>query len=233
MTAILERITEPGNHYSPEFVEQFKIFQEELKEFLNARSLEEQLRSIAEKGTAPDAALIFRFLEKRPGIHAGIPQQFEILQLLTQLRHSLAAPAEKNPGSETQEVRLADVALERFGFVLLSRIIASFEQHGSDHEIRDWIMRLEALQLTVANVAMGGFSVAECRVVDNELSAWLHSFSPADCDQLLRLKATVDRSRRLAEDYSDQVMGLFSWPGRTVGPRAGCCRNIHSCVRRR
>src|SRR5438876_11065191 len=40
-SALLERITAPGADYSSFFVEQFSLFHEELKEFFNARSLDE------------------------------------------------------------------------------------------------------------------------------------------------------------------------------------------------
>ena len=44
---ILGRITASGANYSHDFVEQFKIFHEELKEFFNATSLEQRLQAIS------------------------------------------------------------------------------------------------------------------------------------------------------------------------------------------
>ena len=45
-SALLERITAPGANYPSAFVEQFRLFHEELKEFFNARSLDERLKAL-------------------------------------------------------------------------------------------------------------------------------------------------------------------------------------------
>jgi len=49
----------------------------------------------------------------------------------------------------------------------------------------------------------------ECRALGAELRLWRERFDPSDREQLLRLKATADRARRLAEDYSDRILALF------------------------
>src|SRR5205814_6454877 len=48
-----------------------------------------------------------------------------------------------------------------------------------------------------------------CRALGAELRAWRESFDPSDREQLLRMKATADRARRLAEEYSDRILTLF------------------------
>src|SRR5262245_6554764 len=45
-SALLERITAPGANYPAAFVEQFRLFHEELREFFNARSLDERLKAL-------------------------------------------------------------------------------------------------------------------------------------------------------------------------------------------
>jgi phosphoglucan,water dikinase len=220
-TAILGRVTAPGAAYSFGFVEQFKIFHEELKEFFNARSLVEQLLSIARKRTAPDETLVSRFLERLEGVEEGLLPRLETLQLLTDLRHSLAAPIEQSPGSETQELRLADIGLESFAFVLLSRIINGFEELTLPRENRDWVSQLTVFDLAVENVALSGFNTMECRAIVNEVTAWRESFAPSDREQLLRLKATVERSRRLADEYSERVVTLFEGRAERLGRALG------------
>jgi phosphoglucan,water dikinase len=59
------------------------------------------------------------------------------------------------------------------------------------------------------NLRLGGVSPEECRAVESELAAWHADFVPEDRDCLLRLKATVDRCRRIAEEYSDKILALF------------------------
>ncbi|MBW1675187.1 MAG: TIM barrel protein, partial [Deltaproteobacteria bacterium] len=63
--ALLERITAPDADYPPAFVEQFKRFHEELKEFFNARSLDEQLEAMTKKGTIQEVKLMHEFLEAK------------------------------------------------------------------------------------------------------------------------------------------------------------------------
>ena len=216
-TAIRERITAPGAQYSADFVNEFKIFHEELKEFFNARSLEEQLISIS-KESGPDVGLIRDFLEARGRIDEGIAQQRAALQLLTGLRRSLLARVGQNPGSESQDLRLAEIALESFAFVLLSRMINAFENLGVEAR---WDVLLDTLRLTVENVSLSGFSTGECRAIGAELDAWRRVFVPSQREQLLRLKATVDRGRRLAEEYSDRVSALFAGRVEKLGRALG------------
>src|SRR5262249_48589995 len=82
--ALLERIT-AGAEYATAFVEQFKIFHDELKEFFNARSLEERLNALIQTATPHRAALI-RSLMDRKEAAAGLRQQLEALTALTDLR---------------------------------------------------------------------------------------------------------------------------------------------------
>src|SRR6185369_16404801 len=80
---LLERITAPGANYSPVFVEQFKIFHNELREFLNARSLEERLNALLPAVSVEEASLIRAFLAEKNRI--GLPTQLATFRLLTDL----------------------------------------------------------------------------------------------------------------------------------------------------
>ena len=203
---ILDRITAPGAQYSRDFVEQFQIFHEELKEFFSARSLDEQLRGLAAKVSPENADLIQRFLQSKEQLGEDIPQQVATLRLLTGLRRAFLASVRNNPGSGGHELRLADIALEDLAFPLLSRLLASLDQLNGE---LPWPELLEALTLTVSNVGLSGFSAAECDALEAELGAWRQASDPASREHILRVKATIERSRRLADDYSGWVMGLF------------------------
>ena len=201
--AILARITAPGVSYSGDFVEQFRIFHEELKEFFNARSLAERLNALLPVLGSEETALIRSFLREKAG--TSLPEQLTAFRHLTELRELLLAAAEKQPGSEQQELLLSDIALEDFSFVLVSEIINGLDAACADA----WQPLLDALLLTIRNLELSRVAPNECRALEAELQAWRKDFDPAERDQLLRLKATVDRSRRLAEDYSNRVMALF------------------------
>src|SRR6266568_96322 len=83
-SALLERISAPGANYPPAFVEQFKLFHEELKEFFNARSLDERLKSLLPAVGADLAGLIRSFLNEKSATSSR--EHLAALGTLTALR---------------------------------------------------------------------------------------------------------------------------------------------------
>ena len=203
-SALLERITAPGANYPSAFVEQFRLFHEELKEFFNARSLDERLKALLPAVGASQAGLIRSFLSEKAGTRS--PEQLAAFRTLTTLRQGFLEAVERNPSLETQDFLLADIALEDFAFALLSEIINGFEAERAGSL---WEPSLDTLLLTITNLELSCLDPEECRALGAELRAWRETFDPSDREQLLRLKATADRARRLAEDYSDRIMALF------------------------
>ena len=202
--AILTRITAPAAGCSADFVAQFKVFHEELKEFFNARSLDEQLTALLPNSDTEEAATIRLFLRQKAD--STLTGQFDALQTLTELRRNFLKAVKANPGLETQEFLLADIGLEDFAFVLLSEMVNAFDAAKTSAA---WETLLDTLRLTIANLALSGVAPEECRAIEAELCAWEKNFDPSDREQLLRVKATADRARRLAEDFSDRITALF------------------------
>jgi phosphoglucan,water dikinase len=206
-TALLARITAPGANYSPEFVEQFKVFHEELKEFFNARSLEDRLKALLPSARDDEGALIRAFLAQKSAV--GLAQQLAAFNSLTELRRHLVESTQSHPDSEVEQRLLADIALEDFAFVLVSELINEIETAPVDKTSGLPQGPVETLLLTVMNLWLSRIEPEECAALQSELRAWSKDFDAADSVQLLRLKATVERSRRLAEDYSDRILELF------------------------
>jgi len=198
---LLERITAREATYPAEFVEQFRIFHEELKEFFNASSLDERLAALEKKASDEQADLIRVFLERKS--KTGFENQVTTLGALTALRHLVASVPENKSSSVAQEFVLADIGLEDFAFVLLSQLVNTFE--ASDPR-RSGMDLLEPLVLTGRNLAMSGISREEWDAINAELDAWRENFDPRDNEQLLRMKATIERSRRLAESFSERLI---------------------------
>jgi phosphoglucan, water dikinase len=235
--AILQRITAPGADYSAAFVEQFRIFHEELKEFFNARSLDQRLTALLQMADADLSRLIDSFL-KQKSESSSPPKQddktesstadLSLLDALTTLRRRLLADARSQGNAQAQPFLLADIGLEAFGFVLLSRLINAFEavnsvSEGKKPESRsqDWLPLMDALRLTLVNLELSSVAPEECGALDSELNAWRRDFSPTSRGHLLRLKATVDRSRRLAENYTDGIVALFAKQAQMLGHALG------------
>ena len=203
--ALLERITAPDTEYPPAFVEEFKQFHEELKEFFNARSLDEQLEAMTKKGSVQEVDFIREFLEAKEKADTS-EQLVTTFQRLTGLRGQFHERLKDNSGSEAQELQIADSRLEDFSFVLLSQLINHFE---APEDGMLWSPALYALALTVENLRLSGFDAKECQAVESELNFWRERFEPRDFQQLTRLKATLDRCGRLAEVYCDKILALF------------------------
>ncbi len=209
---ILQRITAPGAEYAQPFVEQFKIFHHELREFFNAGALEQRLNKICQ-GNDKITPIIQRFLKAKAAV-AKPGQQAALLKLLTRLRSELSHILRPDASPRTQNMRLTDIGLADYAFVLLSEIITEFE----NNQELPWKKVLEALIMTVDNIRLNGVEAAECTAITAELTAWRRNFDKRSTnhtldfklrDYLLRLKATLDRSQRLTDSYREMVLGLF------------------------
>jgi phosphoglucan,water dikinase len=215
-TKLLERITAPGANYSRDFVEQFQVFHEELKEFFNSRSLGERLNALIPEVKPERAELIRSFLMQKS--KGGFDEQLATFKELTELRESFASDIEKQSNGNRQDLILSDIGLEDFSFVLLSQMLNSFEASEPKRSGADL---LEPLRLSIRNIALSGISADECEAILAELNAWTANLDPNEREQLLRLKATVERCRRLAETYSEKVIGSLLSRAEELGQALG------------
>ncbi len=158
-----------------------------------------------EKGNVSERALIRDFFKSRKKADTYEEVQ-AVFRLLTELRSRFSDQLRGNTGPEGHELQLIDIALEDFSFVLLSRLINHLDALKKDIP---WISMLNSLTLTVRNLRLSGFDAEECLALESELKAWSGRFDRRDRDQLLRIKATVDRCRRLAEVYCGKILALF------------------------
>ncbi len=199
---ILERISAPGADYSPGFVEQFRICHQELSEFFNASTLDQRLEGLLPSLPAGDAARMRCFLLLKAKRGRPDADLLELLAQLTALREGLSQRTPEAEGEQAQRLRLADIGLEDYAFALLSEAANRFDSQG-------WSSLLAALAIAVANVRLSDMEAPECTAVMSELQAWTPMFDPTQRFHLLRLKATLERTRRIADSYSDRVLALF------------------------
>jgi len=218
--ALLERITAPGANFSPAFVEQFKLFHAELKEFFNAQSLDERLETLQRSVDPKQAELIRLFLRQKTG--AAPPGQMAALRVLTTLRHNFLEIVAQERRGGAQELLLADIAMEDFAFVLLSEIINGCEALPTDSALR---FETDALVVALNNLALSGYEREESRSVASELEEWSRSSASALRDDLLRLKASALRGRRLAEAIAERTVALFSARAKKLGRALGVAQH--------
>ncbi len=213
---LVERITAPGANYSAEFVEQFRIFHGELEEFFNARTLDDRLKALKSLPDSGHAEPIDAFLKQR--INTGLTEQLTALESLTHLRGFFARNIQRADNGNREEIILADIGLEDFAFVLVSQIINKFEAAEPRRSATDL---LKPLGQVIRNVEMSSISTEECRAIGAELQAWTRKFDSEDREQLLRLKATIERGRRLAESYSEEVIASLLTRAEQLGSALG------------
>ncbi|KAK4433654.1 Phosphoglucan, water dikinase, chloroplastic [Sesamum alatum] len=257
--AMLARITKKPGEYSEAFVEQFKIFHRELKDFFNAGSLEEQLESIRDSLDQSSAALS-AFLESKQALDHmnssnSISQSewmrvlMKTIQALSNLRQEIAKGLESGLRNDApdaaiamrQKWRLCEIGLEDYAFVLLSRFLNALEAIGGAHWLADnverknvnsWNDALGALAISVHQLGLSGWKPDECRAIRNELLAWkerglLETEGSENGKRIwgLRLKATLDRAKRLTEEYSEALLQVFPQKVQILGKALGIPEN--------
>jgi phosphoglucan,water dikinase len=212
---ILKRITAPGAEYSQSFVEEFKIFHDELKDFFNAYSLEERLKSIIEKGDAEDTGPVTEFLALKKEGGESAAYFIKTLAMLTTLRKKFRSGYLCKADAKAQLLRLSDIGLEEFAFVLLSGLANLVEKISSENT--NWDHLFNVFELALCNVQTSDFEKEECECLMEELRDIQKEFSPSLNEHLLRLKALVERCQRLSDAYSEKILALFHGRIRSLG----------------
>ncbi|KAI3924013.1 hypothetical protein MKW92_027484 [Papaver armeniacum] len=255
--AMLARITKNPGEYNGAFVEQFKIFHHELKDFFNAGSLAEQLESIRESLDGQSLTALNLFLQCKKSLdklddssnflnNGGVDILVKTLQSLMGLRATLLKGLEsgiRNDAPDTaiatrQKWRLSEIGLEDYSFVLLSRFLNALEAIGGSSKLADtaglknWNDPIDALTVGIRQLGLSGFKSKECICIENELLAWKQkglSVKEGSEDGktiwALRLKATLDRSRRLTEEYSEALLSIFPHRVQVLGKALGVPEN--------
>ncbi|KAL6854389.1 hypothetical protein ACP4OV_019292 [Aristida adscensionis] len=251
--AMLSRITKTPGEYNEAFVEQFKIFYSELKDFFNAGSLIEQVESIKESLNESGLEVLSSFVKTKRSLDQlenvkDLDVLIKTLQSLSSLRSFLMKGLEsglRNDAPDTaiamrQKWRLCEIGLEDYSFVLLSRYINALEALGGSASLAEGVARnksiwddaLDALMVGIAQVSFSGWKQEECIAIGNELLYWKQTGLPETEGNedgkyiwALRLKASLDRARRLTEEYSEALLSIFPEKVKVLGKALGIPEN--------
>ncbi|XWS35232.1 hypothetical protein CRYUN_Cryun21dG0108300 [Craigia yunnanensis] len=252
--AMLARVTKNPGEYSEAFVEQFKIFYLELKDFFNAGSLTEQLESTKESLDERGIAALAMFLECKKSLDAAEESSsgldlIKTMRSLSALREVIVKGLESGLRNDApdaaiamrQKWRLCEIGLEDYVFVLLSRLLNTHEAMGGANWLADnleskntgsWNNPLGALIVGVHQLSLSGWKPEECAAIENELTAWQEKglFEKEGSEDgkkiwALRLKATLDRTRRLTEEYSEALLQIFPQKVQMLGKALGIPEN--------
>ncbi|KAI3932874.1 hypothetical protein MKX01_031856 [Papaver californicum] len=178
--------------------------------------------------------------------NSGVDILVKTLQSLMGLRATLLKGLEsgiRNDAPDTaiatrQKWRLSEIGLEDYSFVLLSRFLNALEAAGGSSKLADsaglknWNDPFDALTVGIRQLGLSGFKPKECICIENELLAWKQkglSVKEGSEDGktiwALRLKATLDRSRRLTEEYSEALLRIFPHRVQVLGKALGVPEN--------
>lgn len=258
--AMLAKITKTPGQYSEAFIEQFKIFFNELKDFFNAGSLTEQLESVRESLDDQKLGVLSMFLECKQRLeilqetgnsvaNGGFDVMMNALQSLTDLRSIIVKGLESGLRNDApdaaiamrQKWRLCEIGLEDYCFVLLSRFVNAAEAKGGSswlvqdlvaNNVVPWNHPIGSLVIGIHQIGLSGWKSEECFAIENELLTWKQKgFSEREGTEdgkhiwALRLKATLDRARRLIEEYSEVLLKIFPDKVQTLGKALGIPEN--------
>ncbi|GJS18940.1 phosphoglucan, water dikinase, chloroplastic [Tanacetum coccineum] len=257
--AMLERITKTPGQYNEAFVEQFKIFHHELKDFFNAASLTEQLDSLKDSFDEKSKTRLSSFLECKkaldnfqgtPDVRGnGIEILINTIQSLNDLREIVTRGLEsgiRNDAPDSaiamrQKWRLAEIGLEDYAFVLMSRYLNALDAAGgaqwlaenvNPKNVNSWNDPIGALVIGIRQLGLSGWKAEECKAIENELLAWQEKgLSEKEGSEdgktiwALRIKATLDRSKRLIDEYSGALLQIFPPKVEMLGKALGIPEN--------
>ncbi|XP_051150786.1 phosphoglucan, water dikinase, chloroplastic isoform X2 [Andrographis paniculata] len=255
--AMLARITKNPGEYNYAFVEQFKLFHQELKDFFNAGSLEEKLEAIRDSLDQSSEALHV-FLESKKVLDGmdnntsgseSMGALLKVIHALNNLRHEIIKGLESGLRNDApdgaiamrQKWRLCEIGLEDYAFVLLSRFLNALEAVGGagwlaenvvQNNVSSWSDTFGALVISILQLGLSGWNPEECQVIRNELLAWqgrglLETEGSENGKRIwaLRLKATLDRAKRLTEEFSDELLNIFPQKVQVLGKAFGIPEN--------
>lgn len=242
--AMLAKLTAPGTDYPEEFVNEFKIFYRELKEFFNASSVADRIDRIANENGAPGRASgsSKTFLaakatvdalpaSDRVGDQVTMSALVECLRAIHVARVDIVAALESHGDLEhaepatRQQWRLAELSMEDYAFVLLSRLLntlgAETEPPRGDISASELKLTLEALALTSRTMALSAGGDHELDAIAGEAENLARDGLPGGEEGGLRVQAVAERARRGAVDFCSMLESLFDGRASSLGHGLG------------
>ncbi|KAL4419085.1 hypothetical protein ABPG77_010024, partial [Micractinium sp. CCAP 211/92] len=237
--AMLARVTAVPGEYPEAFVQEFRTFTAELRDFFNAGSLADMLDSVRPGLDDGSAQLLDHFAAAKAkldtaGEAADQNAVIDVLHAVTSVRALLVSGLSSGLRNDApdralamrQKWRQCEVRAEDYAFVLLSRFINSLEEKGGAAAIAGgsdggWALPIGALVLSLRHLGLGGYAPQECMAIEHELTAWQRAGGFAQKDNALRLKATLQRLRRLTEQYSQMMLDAYAERAAVMGRALG------------
>lgn len=202
--ALLARITAKADQYSADFISEFQRFHDELEEFFGAHSLKRSLEEYVASHPRDSAVqAIGELLTAQAKLSDDPALLCEQLSLAATIRRAIA-PDARDASEQARRKRLIDIKLEEHAFMLLGRLRASLDATDDATQVE---IALRALGLTLYHLVRSGEYGADPLVSD--LTSWREDFHLDQREQVLRLKAFIERCRQLVAEHSEHALGLL------------------------
>lgn len=163
--------------------------------------------------------------------------------LLYSLESGLRNDAPDDSIAMRQKWRLSEICLEEYFFVLISRFLNElFDEEGgegaseamaaevSGGNLSHMALALGGCVLSLRQLGLSGYNQAECFCLENEIASWQAAgvggksgvASPEDLRWwVLRLKASLDRMRRLCDSFTETILDLYFERSQKLGSALG------------
>ncbi|GHV21227.1 hypothetical protein AGMMS49959_10020 [Planctomycetales bacterium] len=190
---ILTAITAPGADYAASFVNEFKVFFGELRDFFNVPDLSTHLRAAAQKVPALAGAAAEFYHDNRPALAQAVAA--------VALREQLADALKRVEKADRQTLRMADFDLENLVFARLSE----FFNHATALSA-DWF---GATRAAIVNAALSEDDQPDLQCVAAEIEAWRKNFDAGQPLAAARLLATLNRLLRSCATAQEKLYATF------------------------
>lgn len=226
---LLERINH--GHYNEAFKEQFNIFHAELRAFFNASSLHDRLHYLQNNSNTQAVATLSSTLLAIKQANRGPITQLELLSKLRGeiscleiMQPPLNTSENELPSEDIQKIRLADIDLESYAFLLLAAVAKQVEEDMPSSRLI-WSYALNGLSYAMQNMQYSTICPSEAKAIAAELTALSqilsNSTSPPMKITLLRAKAGVERAVRFAHEFSNAISDVYSRRALSLGRALG------------
>ena len=192
-----------NGNYSKEFVEQFAIFYEELKEFFNALSVDKVLLKIKKSFENLSDNIDTFLLTKNNYDNLKNPEK--MLKGITQIREKLLEKLEERL---LQILYIGDIEMENYLFAYLSQILNKYDSSNylvNENDLKELLM---IISYCLRNIILSKIYTKECEIILIDLEHFKHYLN--DNENLLILKAIFERLLNICYKFSTDVIQNYS-----------------------
>ena len=224
-----------GSHgpYPQAFVDEFKTFYAELKDFFNAGGVEESLANVcSEHGDLSQYADPFLGAKRAIDSNdAPIDAVLNVLEPLANLRGELVGRIgsfnidDDGAAASAQKMRLLELGLETYAFVVASRALGMLGVGEGDADVNPSaapaLLRISASLIN--HVSMAGYRRDECAILSRELEGLA---SAGQVDMLAAVGAS-QRCRRVLNAFTEDSGAVFGGASDRLGRALGIPDNTY------